>query len=424
MGINVCEIMDTISFLTEDIGVRLAGSENEKRAANFLRDRFLEATKHCRIEEFPVMMRNVRREYLKIHVDGKWEKYPCSLYTSAVGTGGKEIAGDIVFFDGHTGYQMPDISHLKGRAVIYYGPHPGGENEYRRLMEAKPAFLLMVDTRHTGEAPLADGLFPSLVKKYGSVPTVSVAFQDAWKWIGHNADGARLLVEGGMVPSFSQNVVAEIPGQDKQCIYLGAHHDTQAGTPGADDNAIACGILVGMCKELARQKHRHTIRLISFGAEEQLSLGSSAYVRKHKAEMSNGRFMCNFDSCGSCAGWNFFVISAGQRLSKIIRDTYNGCGIYYQAQTEPEPFTDQFPFAAAGVPGITLERGNCETGIFYHHRFDNTIDKISPQIALELASASAKLVLKLADMENLDAVCTIPAAQQRKIDILWKNIFE
>ncbi|MBO4632644.1 MAG: Zn-dependent exopeptidase M28 [Lentisphaeria bacterium] len=423
MNIVAEEILKTITILTDEIGVRPAGSEAEKKAAEYLLKRFRQYTPYCRIEKFPVLERVVWKEKLQIRINGKWQQFPCSLYMGAGFTGGREITAELVFFDGHTEYQRPDLEHLRGKAVIHYGAHPGSEDNYRRLLEAGPAFLLMVDTRHPGRYPLADGLFPKLVEKYGSIPFLSVAFYDVWSWMTCKADAAKLIVKGENRPSFSQNVIAEIPGEDIECVYLGAHHDTQAGSPGADDNAVGCAILVELCRELSQRKHRHTIRLICFGAEEQLSQGSAAYVRSHHAEMRKGRFMCNFDSCGTAVGWNYFIVNAGRGLSERIRRHFNARGIYYQEYSEPEVFTDQFPFAAVGIPGMTLERGCSDTGLFYHHRFDNTPDKISAGIVAELAGTSGEMVELLADRPQLAALCSIPSGKQKKLEDLWNDIF-
>ena len=423
MNISAYNLLNTVTCLTEEIGVRLAGSEGEKRAAEWLYGEFRKYTPKCSMETFPVQERSVGKETLQIRIGGRWRHFSSSLYNGACSTRGKEIPADLVFFDAHTEYQRPSLEHLRGKAVIHYGAHPGGEQDYRRLMEVRPAFLLMVDTRHPGKYPVADGLFPKLAQKYGSVPTTSVAFYDVWEWMTRSADAAKLCVTGESRPSFSQNVIAEIPGEDEECIYLGAHHDTQAGTPGADDNAVGCAMLVELCRELSRKQPRHTIRLISFGAEEQLSRGSAAYVRKHERELRKGRFMCNFDSCGVAVGWNYFIVNADARLRDRIRRNFHERGIYYQECTDPEPFTDQFPFAAAGIPGMTLERGCCDTGLFFHHRFDNTPDKISPEIAAALASASGDLILRLADQPALSSFCVIPQKMQKKINLLWQDIF-
>ena len=48
----------------------------------------------------------------------------------------------------------------------------------------------------------------------------------------------------------SQNIIATTPGTDPKagCIYLGSHVDSVAGSPGADDNAVGCAILLSVQK--------------------------------------------------------------------------------------------------------------------------------------------------------------------------------
>ena len=416
--------MRDIRFLTEEIGVRLAGSDSEWQAAKYLEKRFLEYVPICRMEEFPVLERCVESEELEIRIHEIKEKFACSLFSSASSTQGKTITAELVFFDGHTEYQRPDLSHLTGKAVVHFGAHVMNENNYRRLMEARPAFLLMVDTRHPGNFPVADGLFPKFVKKYGAVPTVSVAFYDVWNWMTNGADLAALNVKGDARKSVSCNVIAEIPGEDDGCVYVGAHHDTQAGTVGADDNAVGCAILLELAGILSQTPHKHTIRFISFGAEEQLSVGSATYVRTHRKELKDhGRFMCNFDSCGTAVGWNYFITTTGKAGRQHMRDIYNSRDIYYQECTDLEPFQDGFPFTAAGLPGITLERGNNDCGLFYHHRFDNTADKISPEIVASLADASAVLIQEAADGDP--AWCAAPKDPKhlQAVKQCWTSIF-
>lgn len=132
----------------------------------------------------------------------------------------------------------------------------------------------------------------------------------------------------------------------------------------------------------------------------------------------------NNPTCGTAVGWNYFIVNAGRRLSERIRRQFNDRDIYYQEYPEPELSKDQFPFAAMGIPGMTLERGCSETGLFYHHRFDNTSDKISAEIVAELASASGKMVASLAITPKQDALCSIPSEKQKKIGLLWNFIFD
>ena len=135
-----------VRVLTDEIGVRLAGSNEERRAAEYLREACLQYTPYVSIEEFPVNERNVTSEKLEIEINGAWKEYSCSLFSSAPSTNGISIDAELVYFDTTTGYQREDLSFLTGKAVVHLGCHIENEDNYRRLLAAKPAFILFVDT--------------------------------------------------------------------------------------------------------------------------------------------------------------------------------------------------------------------------------------------------------------------------------------
>ena len=417
---------NNLRFLTDRIGIRLAGSEQEFQAAEYIAERFRQYSSCVTIEKFPVLERNVSSEQLQVLIDGKWQDFPCSLFSSAPSTDGRRVEADLVFFDTATGYQRPDLSFLTGKAVVHLGCHIESEESYRRLMEAKPAFILFVDTRFTGTVQLADGLFPAYVKKYGAVPSLNVAYMDAWKWLQQKGTRAGITVSGGIRKSETTVVICEIPGSEPESgvLYAGGHHDTQAGTVGADDNAIGSVCMIELARLLSAKPHKRTFRLISFGAEEQLSLGSASYIRAHRDEITrNGVFMCNFDSMGSALGWYEFTINANDALQRKIAEVFHKHDIYYVKLTVPCPYTDQFPFAACGVPGVWLSRKNCVGGRYYHHRADNIPDIIGFDQSAKLVHASAELLADLADSEKVDSFRGIPAQLQSQINAQFNAVY-
>ena len=226
----------------------------------------------------------VEKLELELRINGEWKGFPGYCLNCAPTTNGEILEAEVVVFDSHTDYQREDISFVAGKAVILLSVHFPSEEAYRRMMVANPAFLLMVDTRYTGTAPLGDGLFPAYVEKYSAVPWVDVAYFDAWNWVKGKTDKARLKIIGSTRTSMSVNVVAEIPGTDSDAgiLLYGGHHDTQAGTCGADDNAIGCAVTLELARVLSQRPHRNTLRFICFGAEEMLSVGSASYVRMHR----------------------------------------------------------------------------------------------------------------------------------------------
>lgn len=415
-----------VRALTDDIGIRLAGSQQEYEAALYIEKQFRQYSDSVVIEKFPVMERCVDEEKLEVRLNGQWHSFPCSLFSSALSTDGKRVEADLVFFDTATGYQRADLSFLTGKAVVHLGCHIESEDNYRRLMEAKPAFILFVDTRYTGTVQLADGLFPAYVRKYGAVPSLNVAYMDSWKWLQGKADRAAVSVTGGTRKAETTVVVCTLPGTDPDSgtIYAGGHHDTQAGTVGADDNAIGSACVIELARLLSAKPHKRTFKLISFGAEEQLSLGSASYIRKHRAEITeNGVFMCNFDSMGSALGWMELTVNATPALRTLMKEVYNRHDIYYVEHLEPCPYTDQFPFAACTVPGVWLFRKNCLGGNYYHHRIDNTPDIIGFDQAAKLVNASAALISELADREDITPYRGIPAEIQAKVDTMFNAVY-
>ncbi len=416
-------IYEDVYHLTNTIGVRLTGTENEKNAAEYMKNRFLEYLSECEVEEFPVMQRDIKKQELEILMNGVWTKIPVCAYNPSPSTDGKTVEAPLVYFDGHTDSQRDDWSYLKGKAVLHIGGMLA-KDHYKRLMEAQPAYLLMVDTRYTSNECIANGMSISSIKKYGSVPITNIAFTDAVKICSHNSTAARLTIDGGVIKSTSQNVIATIPGTDKDgdILYFGAHIDSVADSVGADDNAVGCAIILELARILSEKPHRHTFKLIAFGAEEQLSEGSAYYVRKHRTELEEkGRFMCNFDSCGSAVGWYKFVINTDSETRKLLADIYHKNDVYYLENLVPDPYNDLFAFTAAGVPGITHMRNNCEMGRYYHHQPGNSIEVLSMDVASQLVRISAEFMEKLADSDRC-STCVNPEVVNQVADI-WDSIY-
>ena len=412
--------------LTLDIGVRLAGSNQERQAADYAADVLRAAGASVTVEPFPVFQRCVEEQTLEVFLAGAWRSFPCSLFSSTPGTGGALLEAPLVFFEAPTEYARDDLSFLRGKAVVHLGCHIESRAAYRRLLQAEPAFLLFVDIRYPGTTPLADGMFPSYTKDLGAKPTLNVAFMDAWEWKRCAASAARIRVRAEARPSTSQNVVADLPGSDPSAgvLYCGGHHDTQADSVGADDNGVGVVTLLELARILAPLPRRRTVRLISFGAEEQLSVGSAEYVRRHRREVETaGRFMYNVDGGGSLLGWTELNANGPEAMVQEVVGGFRQRDVYLRVTREVIPYTDQFPFAVAGVPGVWLTRHNCTGGRFFHHRPDDDLSRVSYALLATYAEAAAAILADWGAVATLPFKRSIPLAQRPAIRLFWDDLY-
>jgi hypothetical protein len=150
-------------------------------------------------------------------------------------------------------------------------------------------------------------------------------------------------------------------GPGPRTVVLASHHDAVPGSPGANDNAAAVGILRSLgVRLLADPPRRLRVRLGFFGGEERAMLGSRAYVRRADLEPLVG--VLSLELCGigdSLALWDVTPALEATPLVRAFLTAVEGLGYrreesYYLA--EPVPFfgSDHRPFADRGVPGVGL----------------------------------------------------------------------
>ncbi len=129
---------------------------------------------------------------------------------------------------------------------------------------------------------LAGSIGPRVLAKPESITATIEYLTDQWNAMGYEV--REETYESCHGPA--TNLVAAIPGVASQdVIVLGAHYDTVANTPGADDNGSAVAVLLEASRLLKDAKPTRTIRFVSFACEEApyMSLGSMG-SQHHAAE--------------------------------------------------------------------------------------------------------------------------------------------
>ena len=108
--------------------------------------------------------------------------------------------------------------------------------------------------------------------------------------------------------------------------------------------------ILELARLLSGRSRRRTLGFISFGTEEQLSVGSAAYVQRHHAEIKNTGLVINFDSVASHLGHFELSCIGSEMLARYGLKALALRGLDLGLRTEVTPFLDNFPFNRAGVP--------------------------------------------------------------------------
>jgi Zn-dependent M28 family amino/carboxypeptidase len=102
-----------------------------------------------------------------------------------------------------------------------------------------------------------------------------------------------------------QNIQVEVAGlsSPKEILVVGAHYDTARRTPGADDNASGCAILIELARALRGNPGPRTVRLVLFSLGESPHLGSEemgsrAWLRASEQRGEKIAAMLSLDSLG------------------------------------------------------------------------------------------------------------------------------
>ncbi len=103
------------------------------------------------------------------------------------------------------------------------------------------------------------------------------------------------------------NVEAALAGGAKarEIVVIGAHYDTAAGAPGADDNASGVAAMLAIARALAAEKHApaRTVRFVGFVNEEppyfwNAEMGSLVYAKACKARGDDVVAMLSLETLG------------------------------------------------------------------------------------------------------------------------------
>jgi Zn-dependent M28 family amino/carboxypeptidase len=154
-----------------------------------------------------------------------------------------------------------------------------------------------------------------------------------------------------------ENYAVEI-GTGARVLVLIAHHDAVPGSPGANDNAAAVGILLCLLDRFARTPPpNHRVRFLFPACEELGYLGARAYVKD--APLGGIAGVLSLELCGRGDSLVIWDVAEESDFLRGVTGAFERLGLrrdasYHTVGRIPIFGSDHRAFAAAGIPAYGL----------------------------------------------------------------------
>lgn len=177
------------------------------------------------------------------------------------------------------------------------------------------------------------------------------------------------------------NVIADLPGRDlpNEYVIVGGHLDSWHPGTGAQDNGSGAATVLEVARAVQAigRPPRRTLRFILFGGEEQGLVGSTAYTKAHRADMSSIDAVLISDTGAQPAkGWYLMGRNDEKQALTSIEPLLAGLGSNdTNDDTEFLFETDHAGFDVLGVPTLVLWNG-VDKYFKLHHQASDTFDSV------------------------------------------------
>lgn len=390
--INVDDMYDNIAFLSET--PRVAGSEEEKKAVDYIEGELKGLGYETEIQPFPLY------EYeseASIEVDGsELDETPYGFSGSA----SEKVTAELE----HVGKATPEeIGDVDGKVALIERGDLSFVEKVQNVLDEGAVGVIMYNNSDEGNRF-------GQVGQGQDIPAAAITLESGLELVEQLNEGEVIVtldVHVEEIEKTSYNVIASMkPDEDVdtgQLVTIGAHHDSVPGGPGANDDASGVSAVLELAKIYADYPMDTEVRFITFGAEELGLVGSSYYVDS-LSQSEIDRMVSHFqmDMIGAreagadhpAGGLIMYTIDGEKNLvtdfsAASANRTLNEIVPYGQLGR-----SDHQPFHDAGVPAALFIHSPVEPS---YHQPTDTIDKISKeklQQVAEIVGASAYQIVR------------------------------
>ncbi len=230
---------------------------------------------------------------------------------------------------------------------------------------------LKADPAGYGFDPAAAIRHAGAIAAFGPRPGGSVAERQAAQYVtarlrqlGYTPQTQEFALPNGLS---SVNVIALAPGRDgTRRLLLGAHLDSKPPSPGANDNASGCGLLLELARILVNHPPPVDVELVFWGCEEFLPQGVDSHhlgSRHHAKGLSDderARLVgaVSIDMVGVGSQFHVRTMERGPqslRRMLLLDARADGVGLSFLKDRGRTGWSDHEPYELRGIPAVWLQ---------------------------------------------------------------------
>ena len=384
--------------------VRMGGSQEELRCAEYLKQCCAEMGMEAALESFPVDMATMQEAVLL--VDGK--EIPCKGYLNA---GSGEVEAPLYYLRNTDPYSL---SLCKDKIVLIDGYM--GYWMYQDLLEnGAKGFITYDGNANYVDFDIDQRELRSFVSKGNKILGVNINAKNAIALIESGAVTAKITLKQEEYEGKSHNVVLDLPGEIPQYIVLTAHYDSTSLSQGAYDNMSGSVGLLAIAEYFKEHPHRYGLRFVWCGSEERGLLGSKAYAAAHEEKLKDIALCVNLDMIGCIMGKFIACCTSEEALVKYV--SYMGCELGFGISVSQDVYSsDSTPFADKGVPALSFARIAPPNTATIHNSYDTARLMSGEQMVKDIDFIVA-FTGRMANAQRCPVAREIPENVKEKLDI-------
>lgn len=396
------EVKEHMKILCSDITERQVGSEGNRKATYYVKQKFIEAD--WEIDETLLQVMDWETQGATLSCGEKSFEVQSSHYSLGCKTEGKLIAIDSI--------EKLEKYDITGKIVLLYGEIAAMQimpknfifyivEDHQRIIslleEGKPKAVITATHRNSATA---GGVYPFPLFEDGDfdIPSVYMKDTEGEKLLTCNGKTVKLESKAKRIPETAFNIIGKKEVGSDSRIVITAHVDAKIGTPGAIDNATGVTTLLLLAEMLKDYRKKYNIELVAFNGEDYYAVpGQMKYLEQNRDKLDNIFLNINIDGTGykeGLSGFSPFELpeTIENALNKVIE---NNPGIveglpWYQG--------DHSMFIQQGRPAIAVSSQwfieNMECQEITHTPKDN-LDIVNYERVAECAVGIKELVESL-----------------------------